>query len=84
MNNQFDWTLVRSFLAVLERGSLLGASRVTRASQLTIGRHISELENQLGVILFERTGRGLNPTEVALSLAASARLMESGAYQLMR
>jgi DNA-binding transcriptional LysR family regulator len=42
------------------------------------------LESQLGVVLFERTGRGLQPTAVALSLADSARAMESGALQLSR
>jgi DNA-binding transcriptional LysR family regulator len=84
MNNQFDWSLVRSFLAALEQGSLLGASRMVRASQPTIGRHIAELENQLGVVLFERTGRGLRATEAALGLADAARVMESGAHQMVR
>jgi hypothetical protein len=55
----FDWRLVRSFLATLETGSLLGAARRLRGSQPTIGRHIAELERQLGATLFERTGRGL-------------------------
>ncbi len=84
MNNQFDWTLVRSFLAALEQGSLLGASRMIGSSQPTVGRHISELESQLGVVLFERTGRGLQPTDMAIRLADSARSMEAGALQLQR
>lgn len=84
MNTSFDWSLVRSFLAALEHGSLLGAARALQASQPTLGRHIAELEAQLGVLLFERTGRGLRPTEAALELAESARLMEAGAHQLAR
>lgn len=84
MNSNFDWTLVRSFLAALEQGSLLGAARVIHASQPTIGRHIAELEGQLGVVLFERTGRGLLPTATALRLADAARAMEAGAHQLAR
>lgn len=84
MNSQFDWTLVRSFLAALEQGSLLGASRMIGSSQPTVGRHISELESQLGVVLFERTGRGLQPTDMAIRLADSARAMEAGALQLQR
>ena len=84
MNKDFDWRLVRSFLAALEQGSLLGAARVLKASQPTVGRHVAELEAQLGVLLFERTGRGLMPTPMALRLAASARAMESGADQLAR
>lgn len=84
MNSNFDWTLVRSFLAALDQGSLLGAARALNASQPTIGRHIAELESQLGVVLFERTGRGLKPLAMALRLAESARAMEAGAHQLQR
>jgi DNA-binding transcriptional LysR family regulator len=84
MTPQFDWHLIRSFLAALDAGSLLGAAKVLKTSQPTVGRHVAELESQLGVVLFERTGRGLQPTAVALSLADSARAMESGALQLGR
>lgn len=82
--NAFDWSLIRSFLAALDHGSLLGAARVLKTSQPTLGRHIAELENQLGVVLFERTGRGLVPTPTALQLAEAARGMEAGALQLTR
>ena len=84
MNTNFDWTLVRSFLAALDQGSLLGAARALNSSQPTIGRHIAELESQLGVALFERTGRGLKPLAMALKLADSARAMELSAHQLQR
>ncbi len=80
----FDWGLIRSFLAVLDHGSLLGAARALRMSQPTVGRHVLELESQLGVVLFERTGRGLVPTAMALQLAVAARNMEAGAQQLSR
>jgi DNA-binding transcriptional LysR family regulator len=82
--NNFDWALIRSFLAALDYGSLLGASRTLKISQPTMGRHIAELESQLGVVLFERTGRGLVPTSTALQLADAARAMEAGALQLGR
>lgn len=84
MNTSFDWSLVRSFLAVLEQGSLLAAARQLQASQPTIGRHVAELESQLGLVLFERTGRGLLPTETALRLADAARAMQLGADALAR
>ena len=80
----FDWSLVRSFLAALDAGSLMGAARTLHTSQPTLGRHIAELESQLGLTLFERTGRGLVATASALQLEASARAMESGALQLSR
>jgi DNA-binding transcriptional LysR family regulator len=81
---KFDWGLIRSFIATLDQGSLLAAARLLNTSQPTLGRHIAELENQLGVVLFERTGRGLVPTVTALQLAQAARAMESGALQLTR
>jgi DNA-binding transcriptional LysR family regulator len=84
MNSQFDWTLIRSFLAALDHGSLLAAARATHISQPTIGRHITELESQLNVVLFERTGRGLLPTQMAERLADAARTMEAGANLLLR
>ena len=80
----FDWSLIRSFLAALDAGSLLGAARQLNSSQPTLGRQIALLESQLGLVLFERTGRGLIPTPFALQLADAARAMESGAMQLAR
>jgi len=84
MKNDFDWGLVPSLLAALDRGSLLGASKALGRAQPTLGRHIAELERQLGVVLFERTGRGLVPTPAALQLADAARAMQAGADRLAR
>jgi DNA-binding transcriptional LysR family regulator len=80
----YSWDLIRAFLAALDKGSLLGASRQLRTSQPTVGRQIAALEGQLGLVLFERTGRGLSPTAAALRLADSARAMESAAFELSR
>jgi DNA-binding transcriptional LysR family regulator len=82
--NTLDWNLLRSFLAVLSHGSLLGAARALKSSQPTLGRHMTELESQLDVVLFERTGRGLVPTATALQLAQAAQAMEAGAQLLSR
>ena len=80
----FDWRLVRSFLAVLDAGSLMGAARQLRAQQPTLSRHIAELEAQLGTPLFERTGRGVLPSATALAIADAARQMQAGAEALAR
>ena len=81
---RFDWTLVRSFLAVLDAGSLMGAARSSGALQPTLSRHVAELEAQLGAPLFERTGRGVTPTAMALAIADAARQMQDGAEALAR
>lgn len=80
----FNWSLIRSFLAALDHGSLMAAARTLRMHQPTVGRHIAELEAQLGVTLFERTGRGLLPTADALRLAEPARAMAADADRLAR
>jgi DNA-binding transcriptional LysR family regulator len=83
-DSRFDWALVRSFLAVLDAGSLMGAARRLGAQQPTLSRHVAELEAQLGAPLFERTGRGVVPTAMALAIADAARQMEQGADTLAR
>jgi DNA-binding transcriptional LysR family regulator len=80
----FDWSLMRSFLAVIERGSLLAAARQLGVSQPTLGRHVAELERQLGTVLFERTGRGLVATSAARSIADQARTMADNAEAIGR
>jgi DNA-binding transcriptional LysR family regulator len=81
---RFDWALVRSFLAVLDAGSLTGAARRLGAQQPTLSRHVAELEAQLGAPLFERTGRGVTPTAAGLAIAEAARQMQDGAEALAR
>ena len=80
----FDWTLMRSFIAVIDEGSLQAAARKLGSSQPTVGRHIAMLEQQLGSVLFERTGRQLSPTESALSILEHARFMEDNANSIGR
>jgi DNA-binding transcriptional LysR family regulator len=80
----FDWSLMRSFLAMIERGSLLAAARQLGVSQPTLGRHVAELERQLGAVLFERTGRGLVATSAARSIADQARAMADNAEAIGR
>ena len=80
----FDWGLVKSFLAVLDAGSVTAAARHAGTQQPTLSRHLAELEAQLGMPLFERTGRGVTPTLAALGIAAAARQMEEGALAIAR
>ncbi|MCB1417867.1 MAG: LysR family transcriptional regulator [Notoacmeibacter sp.] len=78
----FDWNLVKGFLAVAETGSLSAAARRLAASQPTLGRHINELESALGVTLFERLPRGMALTEAGTALLDHARAMQGGSTAL--
>ncbi|WP_267127007.1 helix-turn-helix domain-containing protein, partial [Xanthomonas sacchari] len=62
MDNTIGWELYRSFLAVLEEGSLSAAARALGLTQPTVGRHVAALEQALAVPLFVRSQTGLLPT----------------------
>lgn len=78
------WELYRSFLAALQTGSLSAAARVLNLTQPTLGRHIAELENILGIALFTRSSSGLIPTEAAHELEPYAETMAATAAALIR
>ncbi|WP_456386177.1 LysR family transcriptional regulator [Profundibacter sp.] len=80
--SSLDWSLLQSFLAVAEEGSLSGAARKLGASQPTLGRQIKQIENQLGVTLFHRQPRGLAITEIGAELLDPARAMRDAAMQV--
>mgnify|MGYP003860215621 CR=1 FL=1 len=79
-----DWTLWRSFLAVVHGGSLSAAARTLGLTQPTLGRHIAELEATLGIALFTRSPDGLKPTAAAADLAPEAEAMAATAASLLR
>ena len=68
-----DWSLWRSFAAVVEAGSLSGAARRLGLTQPTLGRHIEALEEAVGARLFDRTQQGLRPTDTALRIFEPVR-----------
>jgi DNA-binding transcriptional LysR family regulator len=84
MQPELDWALMRVFLAAHEHGSLLGAAKALGSHQPTVGRQIQALEAQLGVTLFERTGRGLRATPAADAMAQAAQPMRNGAAAVLR
>ncbi|MGR3541818.1 MAG: LysR family transcriptional regulator [Hasllibacter sp.] len=79
MDRGFDWNHARTFLAVIEAGSLSGAARRLGLTQPTAGRQVAAFEAALGVVLFERHGRSLHPTDAAREMAARVREMEVAA-----
>lgn len=54
---------VRTFVRVYELGSMSAAGRDLRISPAVTSSRISQLEDRLGVRLFQRTTRSLTPTE---------------------
>jgi DNA-binding transcriptional LysR family regulator len=79
-----SWDLYRSFLAVLQTSSLSGGARLLGLTQPTLARHISELEEALGLELFVRSPRGLSPTDAGLTLRSHAEALSAAAAALVR
>ncbi len=77
-----DWNLVRSYLMVAEHGSTLAAARHLEVTQSTISRHLSELERQLSVQLFDRRKTGLVLTDKGHELLRHAKQMDNVADRL--
>jgi DNA-binding transcriptional LysR family regulator len=77
-----DWSLMQSFAAVVDAGSLAAAARKTGGSQPTMSRHIAALEQALGVRLFDRTGTGLVLTATGVTLYEDAKLMGEAANRI--
>lgn len=78
------WETYRSFLSVMTEGSLSAAARKLGLTQPTLGRHIDQLETDLGVPLFSRSQSGLIPTQAARELLPHAQAMASAADALVR
>ena len=79
-----SWDYYRTFLAVLESGSLSGAARHLGLTQPTVGRHIEALERDAGQQLFTRSQRGLEPTDTARAMKPLAEAMAASADAMRR
>src|ERR1700704_3622909 len=68
------WMLIqlRSFMTVIEEGSLHRAEERLHLSQSTLSRQMQALESELGGQLLERTSTGVRPTNGGHALAAQA------------
>ena len=84
MASSSDWDLLQSLHAVLEAGSFSAAARLRKLTQPTLGRHIDQLERQLGAPLFLRSPRGLQATDLALAFRPHLTDMAAAAMAAAR
>lgn len=81
-SDRADWAKIRAFLATAEAGSLSGAARDLGMTQPTVGRQVAALEQELGILLFERVGRSLQMTRAGTELLEHARSMGEAAGRI--
>jgi len=69
---------LRTFIAAVEEGSFSAASRKLRRSQSVVSETVGNLEGQIGVPLFDRSGRYPKLTPAGVILLADARSIITG------
>jgi DNA-binding transcriptional LysR family regulator len=68
-----DLDLLRTFLAAVEGPTLTAVAVRRHVTKSAISQQLKALEAQMGLPLFERSGRSLRPTEPAQALATTLR-----------
>ena len=84
MNNRLNWDDLRLVLAINGAGTLSGAGRALGVSHATVFRRLGEIEDRMGVKLFERSRRGYATTLAGEEIAATARRIESEVLDVER
>ena len=70
-----DSRQLRYFAAVVEHGSLAGASASLRVAASALSHHLGQMEAALGLQLFDRKPRGMEPTAAGQRLYDHARVI---------
>lgn len=73
MQRHFTIRQFRYFLAVAEAASVAGAARMLNIAQSAVTKSVQEVEDRLGLPLFERSSRGMVLTQHGYRFQASAR-----------
>ncbi len=77
---------IKLFCLILENRSISIAAKKASLSQPTVSQHLRALEEELGVLLFDRVGRRMVPTKAAETLypyaSRALSLMEEGRQAL--
>jgi DNA-binding transcriptional LysR family regulator len=68
-----DLTHLQSFLRVAEAGSVTRAAEALHLTQPAVTQHVRALERELGIPLFDRTGRGVRLTAAGEALRRYAQ-----------
>ncbi|AVH94206.1 MULTISPECIES: LysR family transcriptional regulator [Streptomyces] len=68
-----DLKQLRALVTVAEAGSVTRAAELLHLVQPAVTRQIRTLEQELGVILFERTRQGMQPTAAGTTMVERAR-----------
>ncbi|MEK2646065.1 hydrogen peroxide-inducible genes activator [Bdellovibrio sp. BCCA] len=75
-------TQLEYILAVVDTGSFSQAARQCHVTQPTLSMQIQKLEDELGVVIFDRTKQPIKPTSIGEEILQQARLVVKGSQHL--
>lgn len=81
---KMNWNDIQYFLALVDGGNLSAGARSLSVEHSTIARRIEQLEQQLGIRLFDRMQRGWQLTKEGKDLLNASRQMAEGAQRIQR
>ena len=70
-----DTAILRSFVLIVDLGSFHDAAQVAGRTQSAISQQMGRLEEQLGIPLFDRSGRNKYPTHEGMKIYDLAKKM---------
>jgi DNA-binding transcriptional LysR family regulator len=70
-----DLTLLKSFVAIVESGSISAAARRSHLTQSTVSRQLQSLEDQCGTVLLRRNTHRMSLTDTGHRLLDDARAL---------
>ena len=68
---------IEQFIAVVDAGSIRGAARQLNMSQPALSRALQQIEEELGVQLMDRSGRGVTATAAGSAFLSRARVAQA-------
>ncbi len=80
----FDLALLRTFVAIAERGSMTAAAEALHLTQGAVSQQVARLETTLGAKVFQRTNPGLRLTATGEKLLFRARKLLAENDELIR
>lgn len=69
-------------VAVVDKGSYARASKSLYVTPQAMSKAVNDMERELGIELFVRSGRHIKPTDAALRIVEHARLALSASYDI--
>ncbi|MEN9892561.1 MAG: hypothetical protein RLY78_2856 [Pseudomonadota bacterium] len=79
---RFDLTTLNLVLAIAQTRSITRGAEREHLALAAASKRLSDLETRLGVALFERRARGVEPTEAGRALVRHVRALHAGLHAL--